>query len=64
MVAKVVEKEAWGTNILFAPQILAAQNLRLTKMVKWYTPAKVLKLVGADNAELHFLAHAILIQAN
>jgi len=31
---------------------LADQNRQLTKMVKWYTPAEVLKMATADNAEL------------
>jgi imidazolonepropionase-like amidohydrolase len=38
-------------------QNLAAQNLQVTKMVKWYTPAEVLKLVSADNAEL--VSHSV-----
>jgi len=45
-------KTAWGTDILFDTENLAAQNQQLTKMVKWYTPAEVLKMVTADNAEL------------
>ena len=45
-------KTAWGTDILFDPEFLAAQNQQLTKMVKWYTPAEVLKMATAGNAEL------------
>jgi len=45
-------KTAWGTDILFDAQNLAAQNTLLTKMVEWYAPAEVLKMVTADNAEL------------
>ena len=49
---KYAIKTAWGTDILFDAENLAAQNQQLTKMVKWYTPAEVLKMVTADNAEL------------
>jgi imidazolonepropionase-like amidohydrolase len=45
-------KTAWGTDILFDSENLAAQNHQLTKMVKWYTPAEVLKMATANNAEL------------
>ena len=45
-------KTAWGTDILFEPKNLANQTMQLTKMVRWYTPAEVLKMATADNAEL------------
>ncbi len=45
-------KTAWGTDILFDAENLATQNRQLTKMVKWYSPAEVLKMVTADNAGL------------
>lgn len=45
-------KTAWGTDILFNAENLADQNRQLTKMVKWYTSAEVLKMATADNAEL------------
>jgi imidazolonepropionase-like amidohydrolase len=45
-------KTAWGTDILFDARNLAAQNKHLTKMVRWYSPAEVLKMATADNAEL------------
>ena len=41
-----------GTDILFDAENLAAQNLQLTKMLKWYTPSEVLKMATEDNAEL------------
>jgi imidazolonepropionase-like amidohydrolase len=45
-------RTAWGTDILFDPSNLALQTAQLTKMVRWYTPAEVLKMATADNAEL------------
>ena len=45
-------KTAWGTDILFNATNLAQQNRELTKMVRWYTPAEVLKMATATNADL------------
>jgi imidazolonepropionase-like amidohydrolase len=45
-------KTAWGTDILFSASNLAMQTQELTKMVRWYTAAEVLKMATADNAEL------------
>ncbi|MBA3915564.1 MAG: amidohydrolase family protein, partial [Acidobacteriales bacterium] len=45
-------KTAWGSDLLFSPVNLAGQTKMLTKLVKWYAPAEVLKMVTADNAEL------------
>lgn len=45
-------KTAWGTDILFEPNNLAGQSMQLTKMDRWYTPAEVLKMATAGNAEL------------
>ncbi len=45
-------KTAWGTDILFSPAIATTQGAALSKMVRWYPPAEVLKMATADNAEL------------
>ena len=45
-------KTAWGTDTLFDAQVAATQGAQLAKMVRWYTPAEVLKMATADNAEL------------
>jgi imidazolonepropionase-like amidohydrolase len=45
-------KTAWGTDILFSPKGGISQNRQLTKLTLWYTPAKVLKMATADNAQL------------
>jgi imidazolonepropionase-like amidohydrolase len=41
-----------GTDILFSPPSLPLQGAMLSKMVRWYSPAEVLKMATADNAEL------------
>lgn len=45
-------KTAFGTDILFSPQLAQRQGELLAKFVRWYTPAEVLKMATATNAEL------------
>ncbi|QKD81425.1 amidohydrolase family protein [Thermoleptolyngbya sichuanensis A183] len=45
-------KTAWGTDILYDPAKTARRGRLLSKMVRWYTPAEVLKMATHDNAEL------------
>jgi imidazolonepropionase-like amidohydrolase len=45
-------RTAWGTDNLFSAENDKGQNVNLAKMVRWYTPAEVLKMATADNAEL------------
>jgi len=43
---------AWGTDTLFSARLAARQGAQLAKMVRWFTPAEVLKMATHDNAEL------------
>lgn len=45
-------KTAWGSDILFSPELATRQGAALAKMVRWYTPAEVLRMATAVNAEL------------
>jgi imidazolonepropionase-like amidohydrolase len=45
-------KLAWGTDVLYSAENAAGQGKMLSKMVRWYTPAEVLRMATADNAEL------------
>ncbi len=45
-------KTAWGTDTLFDAKTAATQGGQLARMVRWYTPAEVLKMATVDNAEL------------
>lgn len=45
-------KTAWGTDILFSSTGGTKENRMLTKLTRWYTPAEVLKMATADNAQL------------
>ena len=45
-------KLAWGTDTLFSAELAGRQGAQLTKMVRWFTPAEVLKMATHDNAEL------------
>ena len=45
-------KTAWGTDILFSPQLTRRHGALLTKLVQWYTPAEMLVMATGTNAEL------------
>jgi len=45
-------KTAWGTDILYSPAKSARRGALLAKMVRWYTPAEVLRMATSTNAEL------------
>jgi hypothetical protein len=49
---------ARGTDVLYSAENAAGQGKMLSKMVRWYTPAEVLKMATADNAELLALSDA------
>ncbi len=49
---KYAVKTAFGTDIQFNPKGAERQAFYLPKLVKWYSPAEVLKMATADNAEL------------
>src|SRR6266404_9619176 len=57
---KYKDKTAWGTDKLFGAENPQLEGAELTKMVRWYTPAEVLKTATVDNAQLlHVPARAI-----
>ena len=45
-------KLAWGTDLLFEPELNAEQNRLLLLLAPWFTPAEILKLVTYQNAQL------------
>ncbi len=45
-------KTAWGTDILFSPQLTRRHGALLTKLVRWYTPAEVLVMATGTNGQL------------
>lgn len=45
-------KTAWGTDTLFDARLASRQGAQLSKMVRWYSPAQVLKMATSTNAEL------------
>lgn len=45
-------KTAFGTDILFSPQLAAQQGALLAKLGKWFSPAEVLTMATATNADL------------
>lgn len=45
-------KLAWGTDILFEPELNAEQNRLILSLKQWFSPAEILRLVTYDNARL------------
>jgi imidazolonepropionase-like amidohydrolase len=45
-------KTAFGTDLLFSPEITARQGFLLTHLTRWYGNAEILKMATSDNAQL------------
>ena len=45
-------KVAWGTDNLFSAKNAKLQGAKLSKMVKWFSPAEALRIATKDNGEL------------
>lgn len=45
-------KLAWGTDVLFDPELAEKQGKLLAKMKRWFTPYETLKQATSTNAEL------------
>jgi imidazolonepropionase-like amidohydrolase len=45
-------KTAWGTDVLFSQELAHRSGAILASLARWYTPAEVLKMATADNAQL------------
>ena len=45
-------KTAWGSDIVFSSHLMKTHGEQLTKLLAWYTPAEILKMATAGNAEL------------
>jgi imidazolonepropionase-like amidohydrolase len=45
-------KTAWGTDLLFSPEIAERQGVLLSHMSRWYSNADALRMATSGNAEL------------
>jgi len=45
-------KLAWGTDVLFDPELAKKQGKLLAKLKRWFTPYETLKMATYDNAQL------------
>ncbi len=45
-------KLAWGTDLLFYPELADQQNRLLIDQLQWFTPPQILKIATHDNGEL------------
>ncbi|WP_376096350.1 amidohydrolase family protein [Roseomonas sp. CCTCC AB2023176] len=52
MVKRFNLKMAWGTDILFSPQLLPFQGRQLAKMTRFFDPLEILSIATARNGEL------------
>lgn len=52
MAKRLGVKLAWGTDFLFEPDLNAQQNAYILRLKPHFTPAELLRLVTAQNAEL------------
>ena len=45
-------KTAWGTDIVFAPQMTKNQGAMLATLTRWYEPVEILRMATGVNGEL------------
>lgn len=45
-------KTAWGSDVLFSPELAPRQSIMLTHLSNWYNNAEVLQMATSGNAEL------------
>lgn len=45
-------KTAFGTDVLFSPELAKTNGKQLAKLKSWYTPLETLKMATHDNAQL------------
>lgn len=43
---------AWGTDFLFEPELNKEQNAYILKLLEWFSPSEILKMITYDNARL------------
>ena len=50
-------KTAWGSDVLFSPELTPRQNTMLTHLANWYTNAEALRMATSGNADLLALSN-------
>jgi imidazolonepropionase-like amidohydrolase len=50
-------KTAWGSDILFSPELTLRQSIMLTHLSRWFTNAEALRMATSVNAELLALSN-------
>jgi len=50
-------KTAWGSDVLFSPELAPRQNIMLTHLSRWYTNAETLRMATSGNADLLALSN-------
>jgi imidazolonepropionase-like amidohydrolase len=52
LIRKYRIKAAWGSDVLFSPELAARQGIMLTHLARWYTNAETLRMATSTNAKL------------
>jgi len=50
-------KTAWGSDVLFSPELTPRQNIMLTHLSNWYTNPEILRMATSVNADLLALSN-------
>jgi imidazolonepropionase-like amidohydrolase len=50
-------RTAWGSDVLFSPELTPRQNIMLTHLSNWYTNAEILRIATSVNADLLALSN-------
>jgi imidazolonepropionase-like amidohydrolase len=52
LIRKYKLKTAWGSDVLFSPELAARQGIMLTHLTRWYSNAEALQMATSTNAKL------------
>lgn len=50
-------KTAWGSDVLFSPELAGRQGVMLTHLTRWYSSAEALRMATSTNAKLLALSN-------
>jgi imidazolonepropionase-like amidohydrolase len=57
LIRKYNVKAAWGSDLLFSPELTRRQGIMLTHLSRWYTNAETLRMATSINADLLALSN-------
>lgn len=57
LIRKYKIKTAWGSDLLFAPELARRQGIMLSHLAHWYSNAEILRMATSTNADLLALSN-------